>query len=152
MKKRSYQNWAILTLSLALMAQAWAYNGRTSVRAQGFVAMPCAGEMRSPQATHARMDSPQSTSPFARGLAESMDAMHRKMMSARLTGDPDQDFLVTMLPHHQGAIDMSKLILLHGRDERVRRLAQGIIVEQQSEIDTMRRLLAAAKKTTKERK
>ncbi len=46
-----------------------------------------------------------------------------------------------MIPHHQGAIDMAKLVLLYGKDERTRRLAQGIIIEQQSEIEAMRRRL-----------
>lgn len=63
-------------------------------------------------------------------------------MKPPMTGNNDRDFLVTMIPHHQGAIDMAKLVLLYGKDERTRRLAQGIIIEQQSEIEAMRRQLA----------
>jgi len=77
-------------------------------------------------------------SPFAKGLNESMSLMHQEMMKVRLTGNNDRDFLATMIPHHQGAIDMAKLVLLYGKDERARRLAQGIIVEQQSEIEAMK--------------
>ena len=82
-----------------------------------------------------------SASPFARGLSESMRVMHEEMMKPKLTGNNDRDFLATMIPHHQGAIDMAKLVLLYGKDERTRRLAQGIIIEQQSEIEAMRRRL-----------
>ena len=43
-----------------------------------------------------------------------------------------------MLPHHQGAVDMAKAELLHGSDPEMRRLAQEIITDQQSEIQLMR--------------
>jgi hypothetical protein len=43
-----------------------------------------------------------------------------------------------MIPHHQGAIDMAMSELRHGHDERLRRLAQQIIVDQRREIETMR--------------
>ena len=46
-----------------------------------------------------------------------------------------------MIPHHQGAIDMAKLELIYGRDPVLRRLAEGIIVEQQQEIELMQRYL-----------
>jgi len=62
-------------------------------------------------------------------------------MSIRHSGDPDRDFAPMMIPHHQGAIDMAKAELQFGRDPALRRLAQGIIVEQQQEIELMRRQL-----------
>jgi uncharacterized protein (DUF305 family) len=43
-----------------------------------------------------------------------------------------------MIPHHRGAIDMAKAELIHGKDPVMRRLAQEILVDQQSEIDVMR--------------
>ena len=46
-----------------------------------------------------------------------------------------------MIPHHQGAIDMAKVELIYGRDPVLRRLAQGIIVAQQQEIELMQRYL-----------
>jgi len=63
------------------------------------------------------------------------------MMAAKPTGDPDRDFAAMMIPHHQGAIDMAKVELIYGRDPVLRRLAQGIIVEQQQEIELMQRSL-----------
>jgi len=62
-------------------------------------------------------------------------------MSIRQSGDPDLDFAAMMIPHHQGAIDMAKAELQFGRNPVLRRLAQGIIVEQQQEIELMRRAL-----------
>jgi hypothetical protein len=42
-----------------------------------------------------------------------------------------------MVPHHQGAIAMARAELRYGRNERLRRMAQGIIVTQQQEIAAM---------------
>jgi uncharacterized protein (DUF305 family) len=42
-----------------------------------------------------------------------------------------------MIPHHQAAIDMAKAQLLYGKNPQMRRLAQEIISDQQSEIELM---------------
>lgn len=59
-------------------------------------------------------------------------------MAAKPTGDIDRDFAATMIPHHQGAIDMAIAELRHGHNEQLRRIAQEIVVEQQQEIVAMR--------------
>jgi hypothetical protein len=74
---------------------------------------------------------------FARALAAGMDKMHEDMMAPRPTGNPDVDFLATMIPHHAGAVEMARLVLIHGRDPLVRRLAEEIIAGQQAEIAAM---------------
>ena len=80
-------------------------------------------------------------STFASQMMQAMDRMDSGMMAAKPTGDPDRDFAAMMIPHHQGAIDMAKVELIYGRDPVLRRLAQGIIVEQQQEIELMQRSL-----------
>jgi uncharacterized protein (DUF305 family) len=74
---------------------------------------------------------------FDRLMADAMNVMHKGMHSAPYTGDPDRDFVTMMIPHHQGAIDMAKALLLYGKDPQTRRLAQEIITDQQSEIELM---------------
>lgn len=71
----------------------------------------------------------------------SMERMHAAMMVAP-RGDPDRDFAAMMIPHHQGAVDMAEAELKYGKNERLRRLAQGIIVEQRQEIVVMQGVLA----------
>jgi uncharacterized protein (DUF305 family) len=83
-------------------------------------------------------------STFASQMMQVMDRMNSGMMAAKPTGDPDRDFAAMMIPHHQGAIDMAKVELIYGRDPILRRLAQGIIVEQQQEIQLMQRSLNAS--------
>lgn len=75
-------------------------------------------------------------------IAENNAVMARMMYAMHFTtsGDVDRDFVAMMIPHHQGAIDMAVIELRRGRNERLRRLAQGILVEQQQEIATLRAL------------
>jgi uncharacterized protein (DUF305 family) len=71
-------------------------------------------------------------------MHEAMTVMDRGMENAPMTGDPDRDFAAMMIPHHRGAIDMAKAELLYGKNPVLRRLAQEIIVTQDSEITVMR--------------
>ena len=77
---------------------------------------------------------------FASLMAQAMERMHEDMSIAP-SGDPDRDFAAMMIPHHQGAVDMARVELQFGKDPVLRRLAQGIIVEQLQEIEVMQREL-----------
>ena len=90
-------------------------------------------------ANSGRTNSADST--FALQMMQAMDRMDSGMMAAKPTDDPDRDFAAMMIPHHQGAIDMAKAELIYGHDPVLRRLAEGIIVEQQQEIELMQRNL-----------
>jgi len=71
-------------------------------------------------------------------MVAGMERMMRAMHASAPTGDPDADFLAMMIPHHEGAVEMARLELVHGRDPLVRQLAEGIIASQQNEIEAMR--------------
>jgi len=84
-------------------------------------------------------------------LIASMNKMHMAMGAIKRSGNADVDFVKLMLPHHQAAIDMAKTQLLYGKDPQMRRLAQEIITDQQSEIELMQRWLKQQEPlTTKE--
>jgi uncharacterized protein (DUF305 family) len=85
--------------------------------------------------------SQQTADPDWSELIASMDKMHMSMAAIKRSGDSDVDFVRLMLPHHQAAIDMAKIELLHGKDAQMRRLAQEIITDQQLEIELMQRWL-----------
>jgi uncharacterized protein (DUF305 family) len=70
-------------------------------------------------------------------LMESMERMEAAMKSIRQSSSSDVDFVRLMLPHHQAALDMAKAQLLYGKDAQMRRLAQEIVTDQQSEIELM---------------
>ena len=97
---------------------------------------------------HSHHQSSQSVDDFfdAR-MARAMERMDRDMTVAP-SGDPDRDFAAMMIPHHQGAIDMARIQLQFGKDPALRRLAQGIIVEQLQEIDVMKRALTQSPAAT----
>ncbi|MFK5600544.1 DUF305 domain-containing protein [Methylobacterium sp. HMF5984] len=78
-------------------------------------------------------------------------ASHEQMMknmAVPYTGDPDVDFRLQMIPHHQGAIDMAKVAMRRAKDPWSRQLAESIIVEQQREIDQMQGWLRSHGMTT----
>jgi len=74
-------------------------------------------------------------------LAENNAAVTKMMaaMDVKPSGDVDADFVATMVPHHQGAIDMAQALVRYGHNEQLRRIAQEIIATQQEEIAAMRR-------------
>lgn len=69
------------------------------------------------------------------------DRMHRDM-NIRWSGNADRDFAAAMIPHHQGAIEMARVVLRHGADPDMRRLAEDIIRTQEAEIAELRAFLA----------
>lgn len=77
------------------------------------------------------------TKPFPALMADAMAVMDRGMSQAPMNGRTEHDFLTMMIPHHQGAVDMAKSVLLYSHDPAIRNLAIGIITEQQNEIKIM---------------
>jgi len=63
--------------------------------------------------------------------------MHEGMNIA-FSGNADADFVNGMIPHHQGAVDMAKVVLAFGKDPEIRKLAEAIVQAQESEIAMMR--------------
>lgn len=82
-----------------------------------------------------------STSPSTRAFEEANARMHRDMAIA-FTGNADIDFVRGMIPHHQGAIDMARVVLQYGTKEQTKKWANEIIVAQEREIAEMREWLA----------
>jgi uncharacterized protein (DUF305 family) len=64
-------------------------------------------------------------------------------MAVDLTGDADVDFVRSMIPHHQGAIDMARIVIEHGNDPELRALAEEIVATQETELARMQEWLAA---------
>jgi uncharacterized protein (DUF305 family) len=97
--------------------------------AQGMPAMP-------------GMNMPAAENPADAAYMAAHDTMMANM-HVDLTGNPDRDFVLLMIPHHQGAIDMARVLLEHGTDPELRAMAQAIIDAQEGEIAAFQAWLAA---------
>ena len=75
--------------------------------------------------------------PSSQAYAAANAKMHTDM-DIVFTGNSDVDFVKGMIPHHQGAIDMAKVVLQHGKNAEIRKLAAEIIKAQEGEIAMMR--------------
>jgi YVTN family beta-propeller protein len=79
----------------------------------------------------------RATEDFSEKMNRSMVTMVQAMQRSSMIGNADHDFASMMIPHHAGAIDMAKLELAYGKDTVLRRLAEEIIVDQETEIQAM---------------
>jgi uncharacterized protein (DUF305 family) len=73
----------------------------------------------------------------SKALVAANAAMHQAM-AVEMTGDVDVDFMRTMIPHHEGAVEMAKIVIENGKDPEVRKLAEEIIKAQETEITFMK--------------
>lgn len=100
--------------------------------------LPAAAEETTGHEGHAMMGD---KGPASIAFMEANDRMHTGM-AIEFTGNADVDFIRGMIPHHQGAVDMARIVLEHGTDPEVKKLAEAVIAAQEAEIQWMQDWLA----------
>ena len=123
-----------LTKRVAIAAFAFGISG--AVRAQSQMQMhqgmdPAAMQKMMQDMMPAAND-PASTKEFKQAHMKMMHDMH-----VTFSGNADVDFVRGMIPHHQGAIDMAKIQLKHGKTPELRKMAEKMIKDQEKEISDM---------------
>lgn len=82
-----------------------------------------------------------SQSAATKAYMEAANRMHGPMIEGIQATDPDVAFVRGMIAHHQGAIDMAKVVLQYGKDDQAQKWATDVIREQQREITEMQEWL-----------
>ena len=95
---------------------------------------------QAPASDHSAHEMPASGNPVIDEFHAANEKMH-KDMGVALSGDADRDFAQSMIPHHQGAIDMAEVQLKYGKDPDIRGLAERIIAAQKAEIAEMTEMM-----------
>lgn len=78
-------------------------------------------------------------------MKQSMKSGMDSMQNMEMSGDMDKDFAMMMKIHHQGALDMAKMELAHGKSPAMKAMAKKIIAAQKKEIAEFNRWLAKQK-------
>lgn len=69
-----------------------------------------------------------------------MDKMMQEMHRVETTGNIDKDYAQMMAAHHEGAVDMSDLLLKKGKDPELKAFAEKVITAQKEEIALMQKV------------
>ena len=113
----------------------------STIFALALIALPLIAQAEDPHAMH-DMKAMDTDAGEAAKAFEAINVKMHKAMTMPATGNPDLDFAQAMIPHHQGAIDMAKVVLQYGTDPEMKKLAEDIIKAQDIEIAFMNGWLA----------
>ena len=99
------------------------------------------GDEAPSQGGHAAQGTAATGSPATEAYRAANLAMH-EAMDIEFTDNADLDFARGMIGHHEGAIDMARIVLEHGEDPELRQLAEEVIATQEAEIGFLRQWIA----------
>jgi uncharacterized protein (DUF305 family) len=75
-------------------------------------------------------------------LHEIMEHMMKQMHAAKLSGDVDRDYASLMIPHHESAVKMANEEISHGKQSKLKIMAQQMVKDQTREIQEFKVFLA----------
>ena len=76
--------------------------------------------------------STQTMSPYQKETMTAMEKMNKAMMDGMMDSDPGKAWMRSMAAHHQGAIDMSEIVLKNTKDSDVVKEANKTVKDNQT--------------------
>ena len=121
---------------MTMSAESLPEECRTAAQAGGqgqmMQGMNMQGMMQGMQGMMANMNEAQ------KGYMEAMMKMHGPMMTGMMIKDSDVAFICGMIPHHQSAVDMARVVLKTGDNAEAKKMAEKVIKDQEQEIAEMK--------------
>lgn len=109
----------------------------------GLAALPAMAFAQGPHGGHSGHGTPPAApadTAATKAFRDINARMHRDM-DIRYSNDIDVDFVRNMIPHHQSAVEMAKVVLQHSKEPETRKLAEDVVRTQEAEIAQMRAFL-----------
>lgn len=72
--------------------------------------------------------------PFQKDTMAAMDKMNKAMMQGMMDRDPGMAWMKSMAAHHQGAIEMSEIVLRHTKDPEITKEARKTVQENEKSL------------------
>lgn len=79
----------------------------------------------------------QNLSDANRGYMEAMNKQMPAMMQGMVASDADVAFVCAMIPHHQSAVDMARVVLRYGDNPEAKKMAEKVVKDQEKEIEDL---------------
>lgn len=87
----------------------------------------------------------QNMDPSQKEFMATMDKMNKEMMQGMMDSDPGKSWMKQMIAHHQGAVDMSEIVLKHTKDADVIKEARKTKEENEKSIKELQTKLRKEK-------
>lgn len=134
----------MIAKSLAVLALTSALAGLGGLAlAQSQSAAPAAPEQKPMQMPMMQMPAGQEATSSAEANMAAMNKLFEEMGAMQMSGDPDMDFAMMMIPHHQSAIAMAEELLKSGKDEDLKKMAEKMKADQEQEVAELQKWLEA---------
>ena len=110
------------------------------------LALPASASMAQTASAKSGMPEIENMSPFQKETMDAMDKMNKTMMQGMMDPDAGTAWMKSMAAHHQGAVEMSEIVLKHTKDADVTREARKTVQENEKSLKELQMMIGKENK------